>query len=342
VNEKEFVTARKERWERLLYLVDRSEISLRNLTGQELREMGKLYKLTAGDLAYVRTHSRNTYLLRFLNDLVVRTYGIIYEHPRRSFLHAIKIFLLNVPRSVRRRVLFLYVAILISLLSAVFSALVVESDSELAEEFVPADFKEALEAWQRGKFESEQTATKAMKTAYYLENNTLATLYIVGGGISFGILTCYGLYTNGTILGVFITRVIQSGNLWHFGAGVLPHGTTELLGIFIGSAAGLLLGWSLVFPGRLSRSQSLRKAGSDAIPMLILGIVMIWLAAPIEGYISHEPELPDSFKYVIGLSLLSLWLWYLAFCGRWDDETDFGAKHHMFRGNGTLKNYRLP
>ena len=75
-----FITERKNAWERLedlLTLLDRS--SLRRLHREEVRELGRIYRRTASDLAIARAESRDPRLINYLNSLVIRAHGRIYR-----------------------------------------------------------------------------------------------------------------------------------------------------------------------------------------------------------------------------------------------------------------------
>src|SRR6266487_939653 len=75
-----FINERKTAWQRLeelLHLVDR--MSLRKLHREEVRELGRIYRRTASDLAIARAESRDPRLINYLNSLVVRAHGRIYR-----------------------------------------------------------------------------------------------------------------------------------------------------------------------------------------------------------------------------------------------------------------------
>ena len=75
-----FINERKNAWQRLedlLTLLDRS--SLRRLHREEVRELGRIYRRTASDLAIARAESRDPRLVNYLNSLVIRAHGRIYR-----------------------------------------------------------------------------------------------------------------------------------------------------------------------------------------------------------------------------------------------------------------------
>src|SRR3954468_11888753 len=83
-----FIRDGKNAWQRLedlLDLLDRS--SLRRLHREEVRELGRIYRRTASDLAIARAETRDPRLINYLNSLVIRAHGRIYradaQAPRR-------------------------------------------------------------------------------------------------------------------------------------------------------------------------------------------------------------------------------------------------------------------
>ena len=79
-----FIKERKTIWQRLeelLELLDR--MTLRRLHREEVRELGRIYRRTASDLAIARAESRDPRLVNYLNSLVIRAHGRIYGQIRR-------------------------------------------------------------------------------------------------------------------------------------------------------------------------------------------------------------------------------------------------------------------
>ena len=75
-----FINQRKNNWQRLedlLQLLDTA--SLRRLRREEVRELGRIYRRTASDLAIARAESRDPRLINYLNSLVIRAHGRIYR-----------------------------------------------------------------------------------------------------------------------------------------------------------------------------------------------------------------------------------------------------------------------
>ena len=68
-----FINERKNAWQRLEELLKLLDgMTLRRLHREEVRELGRIYRRTASDLAIARAESRDPRLINYLNSLVIR------------------------------------------------------------------------------------------------------------------------------------------------------------------------------------------------------------------------------------------------------------------------------
>jgi uncharacterized membrane protein SpoIIM required for sporulation len=114
----------------------------------------------------------------------------------------------------------------------------------------------------------------------------------------------------------------HSLDLWSF---VLPHGLIELSVIFMAGGAGLRLADALVRPGLLARGESLRRAGLEAVQMVVGGATLLVLAGLIEANVSPS-ALPPLVRIAFGLSMGVLLYAYLLLAGRPRPARAKGAK----------------
>src|SRR3989442_10830001 len=97
-----FIDERKSAWQRLedlLLLVDRT--ALKKLQREEVRELGRIYRRTASDLAIARAESRDPRLINYLNSLVIRAHGRIYRADAQGGRHIWNFFAHDVPQTFR-------------------------------------------------------------------------------------------------------------------------------------------------------------------------------------------------------------------------------------------------
>ena len=73
-------------WRRLEELVDTvSRNRITRLSRTEVRELARLYRRTAADLAIARQEVRDPLLVNYLNGLVGRAHGAIYRNEGSGF-----------------------------------------------------------------------------------------------------------------------------------------------------------------------------------------------------------------------------------------------------------------
>jgi uncharacterized membrane protein SpoIIM required for sporulation len=153
-------------------------------------------------------------------------------------------------------------------------------------------------------------SVKPLASSAIMTNNITVSFFTFAYGITAGIGTVAMLVFNGVMLGVVGTACWlheMSLSLWSF---VAPHGVLELPAIFIAGGAGLRLAQGLLFPGLLSRRDSLAKAGTDAIRLLVGIIPMLIIAGTIEGFVSPSGISP-AWKFTLAGAIATIFFLYL-------------------------------
>jgi len=317
MNEVAFVKKRESDWQRLTQLCDAAEVSLARLRPEEFHEFIRLYRRASSDLASARTGSNNIQLINFLNDVVARAYGILYRSPRRSLWRSIVDGLELAAQTVRKCRIFVLASVLLVAGSAFFAFLMLDWQPQTREVFVPAELEPTLEQWQTGKFDERTASESTMMTGFYMSHNPLVA--VVGGAIAastFGIGTAWDLYENGSMLGTFAHEMRPKGLVGYFFVSISPHGVTELSGAIISGSAGLLMGYVLINPGRRRRGEALKAAGRDALVLLTTGTLMMFMAAPIEGFFSFNPNVPTAAKIAFAVGSATAWGLFWCFFGK--------------------------
>jgi uncharacterized membrane protein SpoIIM required for sporulation len=91
---------------------------------------------------------------------------------------------------------------------------------------------------------------------------------------------------------------------------VAPHGSLELPSIVLSGAAGLRLGYGVLFPGIYRRRDSIARAGVEAA-RLVSGIIpLLVIAGTLEGFFSPSSA-PVWLKFSVGGSIFTLLLLWL-------------------------------
>ena len=164
---------------------------------------------------------------------------------------------------------------------------------------------ERHEMWTQSIVSAAPGATSRIMT-----NNLTVSFETFAGGISFGLITLFSLYSNGMLLGVIGAACHHYGMslaLWSF---VAAHGSLELPSIIIAGAAGLRLAHAMLFPGGYRWKDSIAKGGIEAT-RLVSGIIpLLVIAGCLEGFFSPS-HAPVWLKFTVGgvlFALLNLWL----------------------------------
>ena len=84
--------------------------------------------------------------------------------------------------------------------------------------------------------------------------------------------------------------------------------------IFLADGAGLRIAAGLLFPGYLPRRESLVRAGTDAVQLLLGTVPILVLAGIIEAFVSPT-ELATTLKFAMAAALFVLLITYLFAAG---------------------------
>ncbi len=317
MNEQTFVRRRETGWKRLALLCAKAESRPKTLTPEELRDLVRLYRRVSTDLAIARTGGTNIQVVDSLNDLATRAYSVLYSAPRRPFFKSIGHAVLLSADTVRRNKAFVFASIAIFVGSILFSFFVSKISPDVRDVLLPAQIRPLFDEWKSGSYPHSNSSTSVMMAGMYASHNPLVA--IIAGAVSagtFGILTAFMLFQNGAILGSLLDYVQPAGKMGFVLTSIMPHGVTELSGIIMAGASGFRLGWALINPGRFRRGQALREAGKDAIVLLCTAVVLMFIAAPIEGFFSFNAAVPGGLKIAFAAVSLTAWLIFWTRYGR--------------------------
>ncbi len=312
-----FINKRKNDWQRLEDLLGMIEMAtLRNLTREEVRELGQLYRRAASDLAIARAETRDPKLINYLNSLVIRAHGKIYRAESRGLGMLRQFFLKDFPQTFRRTWKFTAVAFGNFLLAAIFAFVATWQDIDFADFVYLGDVRYEVEAdhhwWEGLNEEGNQIGASAIMT-----NNIYVTFRAFAMGAFFGIGALYDMAFEGARLGAIFAVCYQLkpafGNA--LATFVVGHGVLELSCIFLCGGAGMLIGYSILVPGDLSRLEAVKKSGLEAVRLVIGCAFVLVIAGIIEGFISPS-SLPPGFKIATGILTGIALFSYLLLSGR--------------------------
>lgn len=314
-----FITRHKPEWDELERLVRRGRRSMRSLSPQELSRLDVLYRRTTIHLARAATRTTDRQLIGYLNDLTARAHSLIYLPPRRSlFAGALRFLIEGFARCIARhwRMHAVSAALLIGgaavacyiCMHDVMAAYALSMPGDVR---LPGASREQLEAVLRSGRDTAE-GEKFFFATFLFQNNLKVGILSMVSGVLAGVPTILLTLYNGMILGSFIAVHYQAGITWEMWAWLLPHGVTELGAIILCGGVGLVLGRSIVRPGTLSRSDSLRLAGLEAGRTAIGVALMLIAAAVIESYL-RQSHLSTGQRLAFAAGTAVFWALYIAF-----------------------------
>lgn len=311
-----FIDQNKDNWQRLENLLDIMGIaSLKGLSRAEVREFGELYRRAAADLAIARAETRDQKLINYLNSLVIRAHGKIYRAEGKGGNLIWQFFAKDFPQAFRRTWAFTALAFAVFMFVAVVSFILAYSDSKFADQAgvsIAGYMAQSNQKWWLGLNEANQVGSSEILT-----NNIMVCLYAFALGAFFGIGTIYVLVNNAVHIGGVLGVCYQANSAFanDLATFMVAHGVIELSCIFISAGAGMLIGYSMINPKDLTRTQALKKNGLEAVRLAIGCAFLLVIAGIIEGFISPS-DIPAAAKIAVGVATGIAMYSYLLFVGR--------------------------
>lgn len=313
----EFYHSRKSDWENLSGLLDRIQGGDQKLSPQEIKRLGWLYRAVTADLALAQRDFPRHQVAIYLNQLVARAHGVVYRGAPLARRGLLRFYREDLPRLYREMLPYIIVAAVCLLAPALLAGLVVNWQPEASRWMLPADvrmLKETIE--EKELWVDIPVAERPYTASFIMRNNIQVAILAFGVGIFGGLPSLYILALNGLILGGISGLTAHYGigfDLWTF---VIAHGVIELSVIAIAGGTGLLLGWSILHPGLISRRDSLTLAAHKAVRVLMGCMPLLIVAGLIEGFVSPAEAIPWQLKWGIGLASGLLLHGYLLLAGR--------------------------
>jgi uncharacterized membrane protein SpoIIM required for sporulation len=301
-------------WARLDDLVKRTGTrGVQALSHNELQELGLLYRQSASDLSATREDASSQQLARYLNQLLGRAHNLIYMGRRGSSKGMFTFYRRTYPQIFRETFSYSLAAFIVFLAGAGFGFLLCLHDPSFPRHILGAQMMDTID--RREMWTHSVVTMKPLASSGIMTNNLVVSFITFAYGLTAGIGTLYLLVMNGMLFGVISTACWQAamaGQLFSF---VAPHGVLELPAIFIAGGGGFLIARGLLFPGYLSRRDSLSRAGGQAVKLMLGTIPMLVIAGIIEGFISPT-DLAPAVKYLLAAALFTLLVLYLSIAGR--------------------------
>jgi len=308
-----FVEDRRVRWARLGQLVSRARGRVERLSADEVLELGRLYRATTSDLAIARRDFPRDAASERLNDLVAAGHVLVYSEAPTSGRRLRRFVFNELPATMRAQLPWTGAAFGLFMLFALGTYAIGLAFPEIAQNALPEDTRQQLA--QRQLWTNIPEGYRPVAGPLIITNNVRVAVVLFAGGMTAGVLTVFGLASNGAMLGTTFA-VVQSyglaGGLLSFISG---HGVLELSAIFLSGGAGLRLAWAILRPGERSRRDALKLGAAQAARVMLLVIPVLGVAGLIEGFVSPS-DASEVVKAAIGVFTGALLWGYIFFAGR--------------------------
>ena len=311
-----FRLEREADWKKLEAIVSRMEAGrLRKLSDEDVLALPVLYRTVASSLSVARETSLDSATLAYLESLVQRAWFLVYG-PRVSLWQWLRRFLSgDWSRAVRAMGTDVLIALGVMVAGVAVGWLLVASDTEwyhalvppeMASERVPGASREVL---MGTLFSNQGQDAKSAFAAFLFSNNAQVSILAFSLGFAFGVPTLLLLVHNMALMGAMLWLYHGQGLAVDFAGWLAVHGTTEIFAILLAGAAGLHIGRSMAFPGRRSVLQAAAEAGQRASLVMLGVVLMLVVAAILEGFARQLID-HTAGRFAVGGFMLVFWLVY--------------------------------
>lgn len=314
----ELLEARRKNWQELERLTEQMQFSRKSMLGSAtLSRFTTLYRAACADLALADAYQLPPNTVQYLHRLVGRAHNQLYRSRRFQFREWSRLLMYDVPQAMFKDNC-LRVAIVLFWGTFILSAALAYNENlwpGFAEKVLRPEGIDQMEQ-SFSSLEGRDGGENFAMAGFYIQHNTGIGLQCFAGGLLIlpGILvTIFNAGSLGAAFGHMAASDAQTAaNFFHF---VTAHGPFELTAIVLSAGAGLKLGVSWLYTRGLTRTASLQKAGRETMPMMGTAMVLFFLAALTEGFLS-----PSSAPYwlkatfaVVACFLLTVYFVVLGF-----------------------------
>ena len=314
-----FRADREPLWTRLEALLDRAQKrGPRALSEDELIELPVLYRATLSSLSVARETSLDASLTAYLEALSARAYFFVYGTRASLSARTRRFFTHDWPCAAQALARETGVAALLLFGGALVGYLLVIRDPTWFSAFVPPEMaggrdpSASAALLRHTLYDPPPVQASGLGTfaTYLFTHNAQIAFLAFALGFALGVPTFMLLIQTGAMGGALVAVFAAHGLAFGLGGWLLIHGTTELFAIILASAAGLAIGRAVAFPGRLTRRESVARAGRTAGTAMTGATLMLIVAGGLEGF-ARQLIIDDGARYGIAAAMLAFWLVYL-------------------------------
>ncbi len=305
---------RRENWKELEKLSNELAKFGQRLKPDQISRFAFLYRAACADLALADAYQLPPGTVGYLHRLVGQAHNQLYRSRKFDFASWYRVLLVEVPqRLFRDRCVQL--AFCLFWFTFLGSALLAFWQDDWARDVLPVGLAEHLEESFSSPIAGRPAEQNYAMAGFYIRHNTSIGLRC----FAWGLLIIPGLYEtlyNALILGAafgYMGRpdIEQGKNFFEF---VTAHGPFELTAIVLAAGAGLRLGVGWLKTDGLTRRASLLRAAETALPLMGISMLLFFLAALIEGFLSPTAA-PYSIKAAVAVLSAGMLMFYFVVLG---------------------------
>lgn len=323
-----FRESREGQWRRLEAILTTAEKrSVRALSDEDLLALPILYRGALSSLSVARETSLDLELVNYLEGLSARAYFFVYGVRTTASSRLAAFFARDWSVAVRALWKETLAAVALTIVGIATGLLLVEADPRWFESFVPTDlaggrdFSASADYLRSTLYHDGGANGLSVFATYLFTHNSQVCIFSFALGFMFGVPTAMLIVYNGAVLGAMFALFGSHGLGFELGGWLIIHGSTEFFAIILAGAAGLKIGWAVVFPGEETRMAAAARAGRTAGVVMGGVIVMLLVAGLLEGF-GRQLVTNDLARYAIGGGMLAGWLLYFYVPRRQDAAHD--------------------
>lgn len=296
----EFETAQAPRWTELEKLLSREEKQL------DPERFLELYRMCCEHLALAQARGFPANVIERLSIATARAHQIVYRRSEFGLARALRILTVKFPQTVRAHWNYVLAAAVLLMLPAIAIGLATYFRPDLILSVVDsrtaAEFEHMYGPAAKSIGHMRDSGDDWSMFGFYIMNNVGIAFQCYVTGVLFGLGSVFFLFWNGVYMGAIAGYVTARGFGTTFFPFIVTHSAFELTAIALCGAAGLKVGRSILFPGRMTRLVSMQSAASDTSAMVFGSAVMLVIAAAFEAFWSSAPWVNPEAKYACAVA----------------------------------------
>ena len=290
-----FIKQNKEKWLEFESIISNKE-------KKNPDELADLHIKIMNDLAYAQSFYPKSKVVPYLNKLAKVSYSKVYHKKRVDQNPFIFFFFEQVPLLCYQYRKYIYLSFTVFFVFFFVGLLSTFNDESFARQILGNEYIDAtLENIESGDTLAVYKGGSNWGSFIGIfTNNLWVGIRMFLSGLFFGIGTGLYIVYSSIMVAVFQAFFYQQNTLWDSVKGIWIHGTYEIFGMIIESAAGYIIGASFLFPGSLKRLESFRIGLRNAFFIFLSTIPFTFIAGFLEGYVTrYYNTMPTFLCYVI-------------------------------------------